>query len=77
LTPKRKSDGPKSARPCGRSSSKPLKQASPETLAYVNGLLTVFERALAQKRQSILAESFGRGFRLVELSGGRKVRRKD
>jgi hypothetical protein len=60
----------------GRTSSKLLKQASPETLAYVNDLLSVFERALAMKRQSVLAESFGRGFRLVELSGGRKVRRK-
>jgi hypothetical protein len=60
----------------GRTSSKRLKEASPETLAYVNDLLSVFERALAMKRQSVLAESFGRGFRLVELSGGRKVRRK-
>jgi len=46
-------------------------------LRYVDGLLTVLERALAQKRRSLLAESFGAGYRLVELSGGRKVRRKD
>ncbi len=52
-------------------------EASPETLRYVDALLSVFERALAQKRRSILAESFGRGFRLVELSGGRKVRKWD
>ena len=77
MTTKRRSAGQGSVPRLGRSSSKPLRQASPETLAYVNGLLTVLERALAQKRRSLLAESFGCGYRLVELSGGRKVRRKD
>ena len=66
----RSSDGPTKGGRAGRRSPPRLKEASPETLRYVEGLLTVFERALAQKRRSILAESFGRGFRLVELSGG-------
>ena len=45
-------------------------------MAYAVGLLTALENALAKKRRSLLAESFGLGYRPVELSGGRKVRRK-
>lgn len=77
MTKNKKIDWPLSVPGAGRTSSKQLKEASPETLAYVNSLLTAFERALAQKRRSLLAESFGRGFRLIELSGGRKVRKWD
>ena len=77
MTTKRRSAGQGSVPRLGRSSRPLPRQASEETLRYVDGLLTVLERALAQKRRSLLAESFGAGFRLVELSGGRKVRRKD